>query len=211
MASETPVIELMRRLITIILWALGTGICQCEQINEHIPVPILLSTRPHVVNVEGKRLIPPPTNAPVADVFVFLATECPISNGYAPELGRLQAEFSPQGIRFWSVYCDPEETESSIEQHRHAYSMTFPALRDPQQELASFLGISHTPEVAVLTTNGVRIYRGRIDDRHRRLGQSRPQPKARDLHDALESVVHGFPVKEPETDAVGCHLPPRSQ
>ena len=49
---------------------------------------------------------------PKADVFVFLAVECPISNRYAPELRRLHEEFN--GVRFALVYPNRDETAGQI-------------------------------------------------------------------------------------------------
>jgi hypothetical protein len=40
-------------------------------------------------------------------VLVFVRTDCPISNRYAPELRRLQDRFAPRGMAFWLVYPDP--------------------------------------------------------------------------------------------------------
>src|SRR5688500_11889538 len=42
------------------------------------------------------------TNA-TAIVFIFVSTECPISNRYAPEVQRLRQKFG-QKVGFWLVY-----------------------------------------------------------------------------------------------------------
>lgn len=39
-----------------------------------------------------------------AVVWVFLATTCPISNGYAPKLRRIQADYGAKGVAFDAVY-----------------------------------------------------------------------------------------------------------
>ena len=46
-------------------------------------------------------------------VLLFLGTECPISNGYAPEMARLASEFRARGILFYGVHCDPDVTARS--------------------------------------------------------------------------------------------------
>ena len=149
-----------------------------------------------------------PDRSTTAAVFVFLSTDCPIANGYSPELGRIQATFASRGVRFWSVYCDPSETDDSIQRHQKEYQLTLTPLRDPHQSMASAMGVTKTPEVVVLRPDGTRVYRGRIDDRHLRLGQSRPAPTSHDLRDALEALLNGRPIATPETTAIGCHLPP---
>ncbi|MBV8808725.1 MAG: redoxin domain-containing protein, partial [Acidobacteriaceae bacterium] len=42
-----------------------------------------------------------------ARVFLFVRTDCPITNRYAPELQRLAQEFKGDGVDFWMVYPDP--------------------------------------------------------------------------------------------------------
>ena len=37
-------------------------------------------------------------------MLVFLASDCPISNRYLPELKRLDAEFAKQNVAFWLIY-----------------------------------------------------------------------------------------------------------
>ena len=43
-----------------------------------------------------------------AAVLFFIAHDCPISNGYAPEINRICAEYSPQKVAFYVVYVEPE-------------------------------------------------------------------------------------------------------
>src|SRR5271170_2161137 len=42
-----------------------------------------------------------------ARVFIFVRTDCPITNRYAPELQRLSHAFAPDAVQFWLVYPDP--------------------------------------------------------------------------------------------------------
>src|SRR5207249_9516148 len=44
-------------------------------------------------------------------VFIFVSTDCPISNRYAPEIRRVEGKFAPAGVRFWLVYPDPDRSE----------------------------------------------------------------------------------------------------
>ena len=45
-----------------------------------------------------------------AIVLVFLASDCPISNRYLPELKRLNGEFAQKDVAFWLVYPNFSET-----------------------------------------------------------------------------------------------------
>jgi thiol-disulfide isomerase/thioredoxin len=42
-----------------------------------------------------------------ATVLVFISTECPYSNRYAPEIQRIYKEFAAKDVRFWLVYPSP--------------------------------------------------------------------------------------------------------
>ena len=62
-----------------------------------------------------------------ARVLLFVRTDCPITNRYAPELQRLSREFASRGAEFWLVYPDPAATVQTIRDQIAQYS--FPGLR----------------------------------------------------------------------------------
>src|SRR5579883_2009249 len=67
---------------------------------------------------------------PPATVLVFVATACPVSNRYAPEIRRIHDDFAARGVRTYLVYPDKEET-SAIRDHLKEHAFGAPALRDP--------------------------------------------------------------------------------
>lgn len=161
-----------------------------------------------VQSVDGARVDPLTAPAGVkATVFIFTATDCPISNRYAPEVRRLATAYAPQGVLFRIVYPSPAETAEGIREHLTAfgYEGATEALRDPKLALVKFVGATITPEAAVVV-GGKVVYRGRIDDRYVDLGLERPAATTHDLGDALAAVVAGRPVPHPTTQAVGCYI-----
>src|SRR5277367_5036874 len=68
-----------------------------------------------------------------ATVFIFVATECPNSNTYAPILARLYREYSPRGVAFFNVYSDPSESACTVGKHDADFQTPFAALLDPDQ------------------------------------------------------------------------------
>src|SRR5437764_628860 len=70
-----------------------------------------------------------------AVVLVFVRTDCPISNRYAPELQRLSREFASRGVTFWMVYPDPAETQKSAGKHAKEYGLPGSVLLDPGHAL----------------------------------------------------------------------------
>ncbi len=159
----------------------------------------------NLVNLSGER-VDPLADAGPASVFLFMRSDCPIANRYAPELRRLHESFSPRGVRFWLVYVDPQEEAGSIGRHAEEYQVPGEILRDSHHDLVRLTGARVTPEAAVFDAGGRLVYRGRIDDRYPDFGKARAQPNRRDLKLALESVLQGETVAEPETRAVGCFI-----
>jgi hypothetical protein len=141
-----------------------------------------------------------------AVAFLFVGVDCPISNGYAPELNRIVAEFAKQGIDFYMVYPDADSTANAVRKHAHDYGYTAPAVLDPQHQLAKRFGATVTPEAAVVGPNGTMLYHGRIDDLYADLGKQRFAATTHDLREALDAIVHHRPVAQPITKAIGCEI-----
>jgi thiol-disulfide isomerase/thioredoxin len=136
-------------------------------------------------------------------VYIFTATDCPISNRYAPEIQRLAAKFP--AARFVLVYPVKADTLELITEHRRKFSYAIDFVRDLDQQLVKQTGVTVTPEVAVMRDRQL-LYRGRIDDRYIDFGKDRVKPTKRDLEDALAAIVAGKSVAVKETRAVGCIL-----
>ena len=138
-------------------------------------------------------------------VLLFVRTDCPISNRYAPEVRRLRDAFAPKGVAFWLVYPDPDESADAIRRHLEEYRYGASALRDVRHALVAKTGVSVTPEAAVYKGSSM-VYRGRIDDRYADLGKMRPEPTVHDLEDAIRKTLSGEKIAR-RTRAVGCDIP----
>lgn len=135
-------------------------------------------------------------------VFIFITTDCPIANRYAPEIQRLAAKFEGTA-KFVLVYPVPTDSPEMIREHAKKFAYSLETLRDGDRKLLAQTGVTVTPEVAVM--RGTRLlYRGRIDDRYIDFGKDRVTPTRRDLEDALSAVIAGKPVAQKETRAIGC-------
>jgi peroxiredoxin len=116
-------------------------------------------------DVQGKTHTQKSWAAAPAIVHLFLGTECPVANGYAPEMSRLAKQFAERGVVFVGVHCDPDVTAMLAAQHAREYQLTFPILLDPKQTLAKPAGVHTMSAAVVLSPDGEVVYRGRIDDR----------------------------------------------
>ena len=154
--------------------------------------------------VDGKTAKPFETTNVTAVAFIFLSTECPISNRYAPEVQRLQGKFSKTA--FWLVYPNRGESDQAVTKHLKEFRHTAPAVRDPQHKLVRLAQVRVTPEAAVFSPRGELLYHGRIDDRTADFGKERPEPTTRDLEAALASVMKGQRPERAAAAAVGCPI-----
>ena len=141
-----------------------------------------------------------------ATVLIFVRTDCPISNRYAPEIQRIAARFSSRGVKFWLVYADHSETADSIRKHVAEYHYDFGVVRDPQYALVTAAKARVTPEAAIFLPGRKLVYHGRIDDRYIDFGRARSAPTTHDLEAALDAVIAGRQVPHESTRAVGCYL-----
>jgi peroxiredoxin len=160
-----------------------------------------------LADLDGRQVEPLRANDAKAIVFIFIRTDCPISNRYAPELRRLHDKFSTSGVKFWLVYPDPDESAEIIRKHTSEYEYHPSALRDPDHKLVKITGAQVTPEAAVFSPDGRMVYRGRIDDRYTAFGKTRPEPTIRDLEQVLEDLLKGKQIIKRTTPAIGCAIP----
>lgn len=142
-------------------------------------------------------------------VLLFLGTECPVSNGYAPEMQRLAKFCAEKNVALYGIHPDPDVTEEIAANHAAEYRLAFTVLLDAEQIVAQQAGVRVTPEAVVLSSDGKVLYRGRIDDRYTDQGKRRFEPTTKDLQAALDAVLTGKAPATSETKAFGCPLPPK--
>ena len=70
-----------------------------------------------------------------AVLLLFIGLDCPVSNGYAPEIQRLVESYSARGVACYGVHADPEVTAELAAQHAKDYGLKFPILLDPHPDL----------------------------------------------------------------------------
>lgn len=157
--------------------------------------------------VRGERIDPFANSEAKAVVLIFVSTDCPIANQYAPELNRLSKLYQRKDVSFWLVFADPDEMSEKIRRHLEDYHYQIPALRDPDHQLVKLCGVVRTPEAAVFAPERDRRYRGRIDNRFTDFGKSRTVASQHNLQEAIESVLAGRSVATPVTEAIGCYIP----
>jgi hypothetical protein len=164
---------------------------------------------PAIRDIDG-RLHRPFETAGGVTVLLFVASDCPISNGYAPEIQSVCAAYGSRGVRCLLLYEDSGIEPGAVRSHLAAYRYTgVAAAVDADRAIARAAGASITPEAVLVDRAGTVRYRGRIDNLYADLGRRRQAATVHDLRDTIEAVLSDRPVPAPRTDAVGCYIPPQ--
>jgi len=83
-------------------------------------VAALIGAAAQIKSTEGVMLRPlEPSGA--ANVLLFVATDCPIANGYAPEIQRMCKAYAPSGVRCQLIYEDVGVAAETVRRHLAEY------------------------------------------------------------------------------------------
>jgi hypothetical protein len=140
------------------------------------------------------------------NVLVFVRTDCPISNSYAPLLNDMVKTYADRGVTFFIIYTSRDLSVADARTHLKAFGYTCPAIIDRNHALVKTVGAIATPEAFVITPDGSTAYHGRIDDSFPALGKQRPHPTTHELADAVDAVIAGKAPAVAHTRAVGCAI-----
>lgn len=138
-------------------------------------------------------------------VLFFFSNTCPVARRYMPRIALLDKEFSPRGVRFIGINASPADSLQDIAAFARDFDISYPVLKDVSFTPVKALGVTRTPEVAVLDRNFALFYRGRIDDQYR-LGGIRPTAAHHDLKDALDALLAGKTAPASRVPAEGCAI-----
>ena len=140
------------------------------------------------------------------NVFVFLDTECPISQQYVRNLETLRLAFSQKNIQFWAVFPTKGVTKDEIVAFQKKYDFQYSGVIDYNMKLTKRLDAKTTPEVFILNNRNKILYRGAIDDLYYDLGKKRPEASIFYLKDALNNIVNKQTITIQKTEAIGCDI-----
>ncbi|MBI2704244.1 MAG: thioredoxin family protein [Actinobacteria bacterium] len=141
-------------------------------------------------------------------VVMFLCNHCPYVRHIARELAlvtqRLQAEgVSVVGISSNDIDAYPADAPDQMAVTARAYGFDFPYLFDESQAVAKAYRAACTPDFYVFDRDRRLAYRGQFDAS--RPGNGEPVTGA-DLKAAVDAVLAGEPVAEPQRPSIGCSI-----
>src|SRR5438270_1478270 len=134
-------------------------------------------------------------------VLIFIATRCPVSNGYNARMEKLATDYAARGVQIVGINANSTEPIEEVKQHAADKGLTFTILKDKGNRIADRFDAQVTPEAYLLDASGKLVYHGRIDNS--RAGDA---ITATELRDAIEAVLAGKPVEKPEAKAFGCSI-----
>ena len=168
-------------------------------------VPISRGTQNSAFDLAGNPVDPFKIASGKVVVLIFVRTDCPVSNRYAPTIQKLSDEHADKAS-FWLVYPSKTESAAMIRRHEREYGYKLPALRDPQHVLVKESRAEITPEVAVFDASRKIIYHGRIDNLYEDIGRTRSVATTHELQDAIAAALGGKSLTADSAHAVGCYI-----
>jgi peroxiredoxin len=149
--------------------------------------------------------LPEAGEAPATIVF-WTSNHCPYALAWHDRLMAVARDAATQGVRVLAVNSnDPErypaDSPDAMRTRVEAGEFDCPYLHDADQAAARGFGAKTTPDVFLLDEELFLRYRGAPDADH-----ENPSEDAAWLRDALDCVLRGARVENPETEPVGCSI-----
>lgn len=169
---------------------------------------VLTLATPTWIGLDG-RSKPIVTAGKKGAVVFFVLPDCPIANGYAPEMERIRAQYA-SSLSSWKVYCEAGFLVKDAKEHVSEFkwgglaTLNGPTPKAPA--LTTTYKVSVAPTAVLFDERGKVVYRGRIDDRYYALGKQRPKVKRRDLRLAIDALLAGKTIPKPQGEPIGCTL-----
>ena len=173
---------------------------------------VTIGTKIETIRMKDIRGVPRDLNdlgSHQAYVFVFVTSDCPIVKKTLPKLLDLYNTYHTQDVLFVCVNVGANDTLRDVASQALEYQAPWLFVKDYDAQAAMALGITRTPQVAVLNSRHELVYRGRVDDQFR-LGGTKPNASRDDLKIAIDELLAGKNISIPETIADGCAISTKS-
>ncbi|WKW11044.1 thioredoxin family protein [Pseudogemmatithrix spongiicola] len=143
-----------------------------------------------------------------ATLVVFLCAHCPYVKHVAPALATLVQEYQARGVAVIGISSNdatayPDDAPEALAAEARERGYTFPILYDESQAVAKAYRAACTPDFYLFDRDLLLAYRGQFD-------ASRPKNDlpvtGADLRAALDAVLAGAAVPEPQVPSIGCNI-----
>jgi peroxiredoxin len=139
---------------------------------------------------------------------MFICNHCPFVKHVRAELARIGRDYESRGVAIVAISSNdvgahPDDSPERMREEKERYGYLFPYLFDESQEVAAAYHAACTPDFFLFDAERRLVYRGQLDDS--RPGNDVPVTGA-DLRGALDAVLEGKPVAEPQKPSLGCNI-----
>jgi peroxiredoxin len=141
-------------------------------------------------------------------VVLFICNHCPYVKHIRGGLAELGRDYRSRGVAIVAICSNdaaayPDDSPAKMADEARVAGYTFPYLVDETQQVAKAYRAACTPDIYVFDGSRKLVYRGQFDD-------SRPDNgvavTGRDLRAAIDAVLEGKPVAEPQKPSIGCNI-----
>jgi peroxiredoxin len=141
-------------------------------------------------------------------IIVFTCNHCPFAKLYSERFNEMAKNYSAQNVPLLAInpmdtVVYEEESFRVMQEKAKVASFTFPYLQDNLQTVAKDFNADHTPHAFVIwkeNNQWIIKYTGAIDDN----GAESDKVKNPYLTKAVDELLAGIKVQEPETRSIGC-------
>jgi len=139
---------------------------------------------------------------------MFICNHCPYVRHVADEIARIGREYQARGVAVVAISSNdvgqqPGDGPVGMARFAAERGFSFPYLYDETQSVAQAYRAACTPDFFLFDDDRRLVYRGQLDG-------ARPSNEVsvdgRDLRAALEAVLSGEPVPEPQLPSLGCNI-----
>ena len=159
-------------------------------------------------NINGKVVSLQDFDGAPALLVIFMCNHCPYVKHVASELVRLASDYQPKGVAIVAISSNdivahPDDAPDKMREESERQGYSFPYLYDESQSVAQAYHAACTPDFFLFNAKQELAYRGQLDD-------SRPKSDrpltGKDLRNAIDSVLAGMEVDEPQRPSIGCNI-----
>jgi peroxiredoxin len=159
-------------------------------------------------DTEGKPLSLADFDGKSALVVMFICNHCPFVKHLRAGLAQFGRDYLGKDVAIVAVSSNdvashPEDSPEKMTLEKQQAGYVFPYLYDESQSVAQAYRAACTPDFFIFDKDRKLVYRGQFDD-------SRPDSgipvTGADLRAALDAVLSGMPIPEPQKPSLGCNI-----
>jgi thiol-disulfide isomerase/thioredoxin len=199
--EETYMVRLAAAVLVVIVLS---GVVGAGEYNKKLSIGDAAPTWKDLPGTDGKKHSFDDLADKDVVVVVITCNHCPFASDYEDRLIAFAKKYAGRKVGVVAISISHEEDDSlaAMKVRAAEKGLPYPYLRDESQKIGVAYGATVTPEVFVLNKDRKIAYMGRVDDNC----EKPAEVKKKYLEDAVESLLAGKKVAEPETKPYGCSL-----